>query len=121
VVATPGALTDAWSRFAGLVGVESGYASHVLGAGLDATEIAQAAQDLASNWCVIVTTDLKGSMDLSVMQELSMQVPKTRFVVAMLGDVSDDLPTSLAGVQSLRDLHDLLAPARLRLSSVQRG
>lgn len=116
----PGESYDLMARFASLVGVESGFDSYVLGAGLPTNSVSRAAEDLGASW-VLLTGDVgEGTPGLHEYVERVMSgTERSRARVVCVGSNvarMEGLPEDVLAVRDLREAESLLAPVALRMA-----
>ncbi len=116
----PGEGYDLLARFSSLVAVESGFDSHVLGAGLPPTSVSRAAEDLGACWVLLAGDIPEGAPGLhEYIERVLAGTERSRARVVLVGPSVarvEGLPEDVLAVRDLRETESLLAPVALRMA-----
>ena len=116
----PGEPHDVLARLASLVGVEAGFDAYVLGAGLAATSVSRAAEDLGASWVLLAgepSDSPSGSREY--IERILAGTERSRARLVCVGEALshiEGLPEDVLIVRNLREMESLLAPVALRMA-----
>jgi hypothetical protein len=103
-----------------LVGVESGFDAYVLGAGLAATSVSRAAEDLGASWVVLAGEPGESPVGVrEYIERILAGTERSRARVVCVGEAlsrAEGFPEDVLIVRDLREMEGLLAPVALRMA-----
>ncbi len=116
----PGESYDVLARFSSLVGIESGFDSYVLGAGLPPHSVSRAAEDLGVAWVLLAGDVGEGASGLHEYVECILAgTERSRARVVCIGSNVprvEGLSEDVLAVGDLGETESLLAPVALRIA-----